>query len=98
MRLLPADRFQQTLFALFLVFFAATCINPPYLQFVMMQHVPTLVVMGLLVVVSNRFVISRLSFASIILFLGFAYSGGTLSVFLRAVRYVVGAFVWSQYH
>ncbi len=70
MRLLPADRFQQTLFALFLIFFAATCINPPHLQFVMMQHVPTLVVMGLLVVFSNRFVISRLSFASIILFLG----------------------------
>jgi len=69
MRLLPTDRFQQTLFALFLIFFAATCINPPYLQFVMMQHVPTLFVVVLLVYVSNRYVISRLSFASILLFL-----------------------------
>jgi len=66
---LPVDRCQKILFTLFLIFFAATCINPPYLQFVMMQHVPTLVVIALLVYVSNRYVISRLSFASILLFL-----------------------------
>ncbi len=69
MFLLPRDHFQQTLFTLFLIFFAATCINPPYLQFIMMQHAPTLLVMMVLVVVSNRYVISRPSFASIILFL-----------------------------
>ncbi len=69
MRLLPTNRFQQTLFAAFLIFLAATCINPPYLQFIMMQHVPTLLVLGLLVFVANRYVISRLSFTSIILFL-----------------------------
>jgi len=69
MRLLPIDRFQQILFSLFLIFFAGSCINPPYLQFIMMQHVPTILVMVLLLYVSNRYVISRLSFVSIILFL-----------------------------
>lgn len=67
--LLPRDRFQKVLFMLLLIFFALSCINPPYLQFLLMQHVPTVLVMAVLVSVSNRFVISRLSFASIILFL-----------------------------
>ncbi len=69
MRLLPRDRFQQILFTLFLFFFALTCVNPPYLQFILMQHVPTILVVVLLVYISNRYIISRLSFASIIFFL-----------------------------
>lgn len=65
----PRDRFQRVLFSLLLLLFATSCINPPYMQFLLMQHAPTLLVFVGLVYVSNRFTISRLSFASIILFL-----------------------------
>ncbi len=67
--LLPHDRFQKVLFVLFLAFFAASCVAPPYLEYLLMQHVPTVLGAFLLAYLSNRFVISRLSFASIILFL-----------------------------
>jgi len=67
--LLPQDRIQQWLFLAFLLFFAGSCIAPPYAQYLLMQHVPTMLAAVLLVYVSNRFSISRLSFASIILFL-----------------------------
>ena len=69
MRLLPRDRFQQTLFLLFLIFFAGSCLEPPYRQFLLMQHVPTVLAALLLAALSSRFVISRLSFSSIVLFL-----------------------------
>ena len=69
MHLLPCDSFQRTLFIGFLIFFAGSCFYPPYLQFLLMQHVPTALAAALLVCVSNRFAISRLSFASIVLFL-----------------------------
>src|SRR6266705_3411416 len=69
MKLFPRDRYQQALFLLFLAFFAASCIKPPYLQFLLMQHVPTILAALLLGYLSNRFSISRLSFTSIILFL-----------------------------
>jgi putative membrane protein len=68
-RILPQDRYQQTLFILFLVFFAGSCVRPPYLQFLLMQHVPTVLAALLLAFLSNRFAISRLSFTAIILFL-----------------------------
>ncbi len=66
---LPRDTFQRTLFACFLLFFAGSCLAPPFLQFLMMQHVPTVLGVLLLGYASNRFVISRLSFLLIILFL-----------------------------
>jgi putative membrane protein len=69
MNLLPRDRSQRVLFLLFLAFFAASCVNPPYLQFLLMQHVPTFLAALLLGYLSNRFEISRVSFALIILFL-----------------------------
>jgi putative membrane protein len=56
-------------FLLFLLAFAGSWVRPPYLQFLLMQHVPTFLAGCLLVYLSNRFVISRLSFASIVLFL-----------------------------
>ncbi|MFN0052964.1 MAG: DUF2238 domain-containing protein, partial [Planctomycetales bacterium] len=68
-RFFPTDRCQRVLFALFLAFFAASCIKPPFLQFLLMQHVPTILAVLLLGYVSHRFAISRLSFALIILFL-----------------------------
>ena len=69
MKLLPQDRYQQALFMLFLALFAGSCIKPPYLQFLLMQHVPTVLAALLLGYLSNRFAISRLSFSAIILFL-----------------------------
>lgn len=60
---------QRILFILFLAAFAGSWVRPPYLQFLLMQHVPTFLAACLLVYLSNRFVISRLSFASIVLFL-----------------------------
>ncbi|MDA0832810.1 MAG: DUF2238 domain-containing protein [Planctomycetota bacterium] len=67
--ILPHDRFQQVLFSCFLLFLVASCINPPYPNFLLMQHVPTLLAAWLLAYLSNRFEISRFSFASIVLFL-----------------------------
>ncbi|QDT46925.1 Inner membrane protein YjdF [Symmachiella dynata] len=68
-KILPADQYQKVLFLFYLVFFAGSCISPPYLQFLLMQHVPTVLAALLLGYVSNRFVISRFSFSLIILFL-----------------------------
>lgn len=69
MKWLPADHVQRLLFVLFLCFFAVSCIAPPYLQFLLMQHVPTIVAVWLLAWLSNRIEISRFSFALVILFL-----------------------------
>ncbi|MBT4866946.1 MAG: DUF2238 domain-containing protein [Planctomycetaceae bacterium] len=68
-KLLPRDRVQRILFILFLLAFAGSWVRPPYLQFLLMQHVPTFLAACLLVYLANRFEISRLSFASIVLFL-----------------------------
>ena len=57
------------MFLFFLACFVASCIKPPYVDFLLMQHVPTFMAAVALAYVSNRFVISRLSFAAIILFL-----------------------------
>jgi putative membrane protein len=67
--LLPQERSQRAFFLAFLLVFTGSCIHPPYRQFLLMQHVPTMLAGLLLVYLSNRFVISTLSFASIILFL-----------------------------
>ena len=53
----------------FMVFFAGSCIAPPYLQFLLMQHVPTVLAALLLAYISNRVVISRSSYSSIVAFL-----------------------------
>ena len=69
MNILPNDRYQRVLFLLFLAFFVASCIKPPYLQFLLMQHAATVPAAFLLAYLSNRFTISRFSFSSIIVFL-----------------------------
>ena len=69
MRLLPSDRHQKAQFLFFLAFFIGSCVNPPYAQFLLMQHVPTFFAAFFLAYLSNRFSIGQLSFASIILFL-----------------------------
>jgi len=67
--LLARDRYQRFLFLFFLLFFVGSCISPPYRQFLLMQHVPTVLAALLLAYLSNRFVIGRWSFSSIIVFL-----------------------------
>ncbi len=69
MKLLPRDGYQKVLFLIFLGFFFASCIAPPYPQFLLMQHAPTLLAALVLAYVSNQIVISRLSYSSIIVFL-----------------------------
>jgi len=69
-KVLPNDRYQQVLFMVFLVVFAGSCVAPPYLEFLLMQHVPTVLAAFLLGYLSSRFAISRLSFSAIIVFLG----------------------------
>ncbi len=68
-KFLPRDRFQQFLFVVFLIILSGSCIKPPYPDYLLMQHVPTLAGALLLPFLSNRYDISRLSFAAIILFL-----------------------------
>jgi putative membrane protein len=89
--LLPRDRFQRVLFVLFLVFSAASCVAPPYLEYLLMQHVPTVLGALLLAYLSNRFVISRLSFSSIILFLALHTLGA------RYLYSYVPYDVWSEH-
>ncbi len=69
MTLLPHDRFQRLLFFVLLAVFVGSCIAPPYREFLLMQHTPTVLGGLLLASLSNRIKISRLSFASITLFL-----------------------------
>lgn len=90
-KLLPNNRFQRALFILFLFFFAASCVAPPYLQFLLMQHVPTVLATMLLGYLSNRFVISRLSFSAIILFLALHTLGA------RYLYSYVPYDAWSEY-
>lgn len=66
---LPRDRYQQCALLFFLIVFSASCVNPPYVRFLLMQHVPTVFAAALLVWLSTRLEFSRMSFSLIILFL-----------------------------
>jgi putative membrane protein len=67
--LLLHDRYKQLVLLLLLVLFLATCIKPPYPQFLLMQHAPTVLGGVLLACMANRFAMSRLSFTSVAVFL-----------------------------
>jgi putative membrane protein len=69
MKFLPRDPFQRGAFLFFLVFFFCSCLAPPYPDYLLMQHVPTVVAALLLGYLSNRFVIVRFNFFLIVLFL-----------------------------
>lgn len=69
MQLVPRDSYQKVAFLILLVFLVGCCINPPYTDYLWLQHAPTLVAMGLLVFIANRYVISPFSFTLIVLFL-----------------------------
>jgi putative membrane protein len=69
MSLLPRDRFQHLLTLGILAFFAASCIRPPYVEFLLMQHAPTIIALLIVLFVARRFEVSRASFTLTILFL-----------------------------
>lgn len=67
--MVPQDRIQRWLFGGLILVVAVSCIQAPYRQFLLMQHVPTLFAVCLLGIVAKRFPLSRFSFASTVLFL-----------------------------
>ena len=67
--MLPQDRVQRGLFVSLILAVAVSCIQAPYRQFLLMQHVPTLFAVCLLGIVTKRFPLSRFSFFSAVLFL-----------------------------
>lgn len=67
--MIPQDRIQRSLFIALILIVAASCIRAPYRQFLLMQHVPTLMAGCLLGFLACRFPVSRCSFASVVLFL-----------------------------
>jgi putative membrane protein len=66
---LSRDRYKQAVLLLFVAFFIGSCIAPPYPQYMLMQHAPTVVAAGALAYVAQRFAMSRFSFTAIVLFL-----------------------------
>ena len=55
MKLLPHDRVQRVLFLVLVAVFIGSCIAPPYREFLLMQHAPTVLGGLLLASLSNRF-------------------------------------------
>jgi putative membrane protein len=68
-RFLPLDRYQRALCGFFLCFLAASCLAPPYPDYLLMQHVPTVLAALALGYTAHRFPVSRGSFTSIVAFL-----------------------------
>jgi putative membrane protein len=66
---LSRDRYKQIAFLLFAIFFVASCIKPPYPQYLLMQHAPTVVAAAAFAWFSNRFTMSRASFTAVLIFL-----------------------------
>jgi putative membrane protein len=66
---LSCDRYKKGLLLAFTFFFIGSCLNPPYQEFLLMQHAPTILAVAFLIYMSERFDVSRASFTSIVLFL-----------------------------
>ena len=67
--ILSRDRYKQIVFLLFALFFLASCIAPPYPQYLLMQHAPTVFAAAAFAWFANRFAMSRGSFTAVIVFL-----------------------------
>lgn len=68
--LMGMSRFQALLLAGFSVLTVLSCIQPPFPQQIVLQHIPTCLAVFLLVVSSGRYPLSNAAFVCIILFLG----------------------------
>jgi len=69
MFVLPRDRFQLQLILVAWLVLIVSCIRPPWMQFLLMQHFPTLIVLLFLGWLSNRIQFSRVSYTAILVFL-----------------------------
>jgi putative membrane protein len=72
---LPDDAWNGIVLAAFLALWAVSCIRVPYPKYFWLQHVPTVAVIAVLVVVQNRLQISRLSYTLILAFMLFHVLG-----------------------
>jgi putative membrane protein len=68
-KLFPDDRWNRTILAAFLMLWAISCIRVPYPEFIVLQHVPTVLAVVGLVVADRRLQIGRVSFTLVVLFL-----------------------------
>lgn len=66
---IPRDHYQRLLLFALLVFLAVSCIRPPFLDFLLMQHAPTLVAIAFLGWLTNQIHLSRFSFTTIVAFM-----------------------------
>lgn len=69
MPLLPRDRYERLLLLAFFLFLGASCWAPPYPDYLLMQHVPTVPTVLAFAYVAHRYPISRASFTLIVAFL-----------------------------
>jgi len=69
MNILPRDRYQRALWFALGVLVVASCVRPPYADYLLLQHAPTVPLMLLVRWWSNRFRPSRASFTLVIAFL-----------------------------
>lgn len=63
------DRWNRTILVLFLALWAISCIRAPYPEFIVLQHVPTVLAVVGLVIADRRLQIGRVSFTLVVLFL-----------------------------
>jgi putative membrane protein len=66
---LPDDAWNRIALAIFLALWAISCVRVPYPKYFWLQHVPTIAVVIVLVIVQNRLQISRLSYTLILVFM-----------------------------
>lgn len=66
---MPEDAFQRLLYRLLWLVLFVSCIQPPWMDFLLLQHAPTVVVLVFLGWIVNRLQISRQSFVAITMFL-----------------------------
>jgi putative membrane protein len=72
---LPIDHWNRSALVVFLVLWGASCIHPPYPDYFLLQHAPTVVTIVALAAVQNRLAVSRLSYTLILVFMAFHLLG-----------------------
>jgi putative membrane protein len=74
--ILPDDPWNRCALVVFLTLWFASCVRPPYPEYLLLQHGPTLVTVIALAAVQNRIGVSRVSYTLILLFMAFHLVGG----------------------
>jgi putative membrane protein len=68
-RILPEDRWNRSLIAAFLAVWALSCFRVPHPEYIVMQHVPTVLATIVLIMAERKHVVDRMGLAFIVLFL-----------------------------